>query len=70
MIQRLIDFETNSSVREEVIKTSSQKSSQSIERLERYFGEVINRMDPEDMTGLEQFLNNACQMQDKVKMAW
>ena len=37
---------------------------------ERYFGEVINRMDPEDMTGLEQFLNNACQMQDKVKMAW
>jgi|TARA_B100001540_G_scaffold161672_1_gene143042 chorismate dehydratase len=70
LIQRLIDFETNSSVREEVIKTSSQKSSQSIERLERYFGEVINRMDPEDMTGLEQFLNNACQMQDKVKMAW
>ena len=55
LIQRLIAFETNSVVRKEVIKTSSEKSSQTVDRLERYFGEVINRMDPEDMDGLKQF---------------
>ena len=70
LIQRLIAFETNSSVRKEVIKTSSVKSSQSVDRLERYFGEVINRMDPEDMTGLKQFLNSACQMKEEIRMAW
>tara|TARA_B100001758_G_C18347870_1_gene578084 strand:+ start:470 stop:1258 length:789 start_codon:yes stop_codon:yes gene_type:complete len=70
LIQRLIAFETNSSVRKEVIKTSSEKSSQSVDRLERYFGEVINRMDPEDMTGLKQFLNSACQMKEEIRMAW
>jgi hypothetical protein len=66
----LIAFETNSSVRKDVIKTSSEKSSQSVDRLERYFGEVINRMDPEDMTGLKQFLYSACQMKEEIRMAW
>lgn len=70
LIQRLIAFETNSSVRKEVIKTSSKKSSQTVDRLERYFGEVINRMDPEDMNGLKQFLNSACQMEEEITMAW
>ena len=50
--------------------TSSEKSSQTVDRLERYFGEVINRMDPEDMNGLKQFLNSACQMQEEITMAW
>lgn len=70
LIQRLVAFETNSSVRKEVIQISSKKSSQSVDRLERYFGEVINRMEPEDMTGLKQFLNSACQMQEDITMAW
>ena len=70
LIQRLIAFETNSAVRKEVIKTSSEKSSQSVDRLERYFGEVINRMDPEDMDGLKQFLNSACLMDEEITMAW
>lgn len=70
LIQRLVAFETNSAVRKEVIQISSKKSSQSVDRLERYFGEVINRMEPEDMTGLKQFLNSACQMQEEITMAW
>ncbi len=70
LIQRLVAFETNSAVRKEVIQISSKKSSQSVDRLERYFGEVINRMEPEDMTGLKQFLNSACQMQEDITMAW
>ena len=69
LIQRLIAFETNSSVRKEE-STSSKKSSQTVDRLERYFGEVINRMDPEDMNGLKQFLNSACQMEEEITMAW
>ncbi len=68
--ERLLAFENDSKVRKQVIDSSSKKSSQSIERLERYFGEVINRIDPEDMKGLKLFLQSACEMQDDIAMAW
>lgn len=70
LISRLNDFENNSKIRSAVIKTSSVKSSQDIERLERYFGEVINRIDKDDFNGLKAFLENACGMKDGIKMAW
>jgi len=70
LISRLEAFEKNSKVRTEVILVSSVKSAQSNERLERYFGEVINRMDSTDMRGLKLFLNSACGMSDEPAMAW
>ena len=70
LTQRLEQFESSLQTRKEVIKSSSQKSSQSHERLERYFGEVINRVDKEDMTGLEAFLVQACGMTESPSIGW
>ena len=70
LIERLDAFENNSEVRAEVIATSMEKTNQSLERLERYFGEVINRMDSEDMKGLTEFLSSVCHLNTKVELAW
>jgi predicted solute-binding protein len=70
LISRLNDFENVDAVRKQVIAVSSTKSAQSVERLERYFGEVINRMDAEDMDGLRLFLKTACGMEEEPVMAW
>jgi chorismate dehydratase len=70
LIERLSAFENDEDVRSEVIRVSSEKLSQSVKRLERYFGEVINRIDPDDMRGLKQFLRDACGMEDEPRMAW
>jgi predicted solute-binding protein len=70
LIERLSSFENDENVRSEVIRVSSEKSSQSVKRLERYFGEVINRIDPEDMHGLKQFLRDACGMDEEPLIAW
>ena len=67
---QLEKFETDKSHRDEVIKVSSQKSSQPETRLESYFGEVINRVEPEDMSGLELFLKDACKMEADPVIAW
>jgi len=70
LLERLSSFENDMEVRSEVIRISSVKSSQSVDRLERYFGEVINRMDNDDMQSLLSFLNHACGMTNKPEMAW
>ena len=70
LIERLIKFETDPKVREEVIQVSSVKSSQDAARLERYFGEVINRIEDEDIAGLESFLTSACKMEKQITLAW
>ncbi len=70
LITRLEAFEGDSEVRKQVIAVSGEKSAQSPERLERYFGEVINRMDSKDMDGLRIFLKTACGMDEEPNMAW
>jgi len=70
LLERLKQFEENIDVRTEVIRISSEKSTQSILRLEKYFGEVINRMDDEDMNGLTRFLEDACNLDKKPELAW
>ena len=70
LVERLIDFENNPEVRKEVIDGSSIKSSQDVNRLERYFREVINRIEEEDFVGLESFLSAACNMENRITMAW
>ncbi len=70
LLERLSSFENDAGVRAEVVRISSEKSNQSISRLERYFGEVINRIDPDDMKGLLKFLSDACGMNEAPVMAW
>ena len=70
LMERLEVFENDLDVRGEIIAASMQKTNQSIERLERYFGEVINRMDSEDMNGLTKFLSSACGLNESVELAW
>ena len=70
LIERLIKFETDPNVRQKVIQVSSVKSSQDASRLERYFGEVINRIEDEDIVGLESFLTSACKMENQITLAW
>jgi chorismate dehydratase len=70
LLGRLESFESDTKIRREVIEISRKKTSQSIERLERYFGEVINRMDEEDLAGLSTFLTEACGSTDMPQMAW
>ena len=55
LMERQEAFENDLEVRGKIILASMQKTNQSIERLERYFGEVINRMASEDMNGLTKF---------------
>ena len=70
LMERLEAFENDLDVRGEIIVSSMQKTNQSIDRLERYFGEVINRMDSEDMNGLTMFLSSACGLNESVELAW
>jgi hypothetical protein len=70
LLARLVEFENDEDVRADVIEVSCLKSSQNSERLERYFGEVINRIDVDDFTGLKVFLADACGMKKEIPMAW
>ena len=70
LLERLVEFENDANVRADVIEVSCKKSSQNSERLERYFGEVINRIDVEDLNGLKVFLADACGMEKEIPMAW
>ena len=70
LLKQLEKFETDENVRKEVIEISSQKSTQSTQRLEKYFGEVINRIDTDDMNGLATFLRDVCDLDKKLEIAW
>ena len=70
LISNLEKFEDSKSIRSDVIELCSNKTNQSVERLEKYFGEVINRVDAEDMKGLRKFLKNACKVDEDLILAW
>ena len=70
LLERLDDFEKNVSVRSEVIESSAKKTGQSQERIQRYFGEVINRLQSDDLDGLETFLKSVCGMTSIPAHAW
>jgi chorismate dehydratase len=46
--------------RKEVLESTSARSGFSIDRLDRYFGEVIHELDETAMQGLELFLQEVC----------
>jgi hypothetical protein len=41
-----------------------------MDRLDRYFGEVFNRLAPEDHVGLHAFLERACGLNQSPRWAW
>ena len=70
LVERLDQFENDLSVRNEVIESSAEKTGQSQERIQRYFGEVINRLESDDLEGLERFLESVCGMKSAPSRAW
>ena len=60
-------FESSKECRELVISEGVEKSGLSSERLEKYFGEVFNRLDEIHIEGLNQFLIQACDMPEGAK---
>ena len=60
-------FESSKKCRELVISEGVEKSGLSSERLEKYFGEVFNRLDEVHIEGLNQFLVQACNMPEGAK---
>ena len=70
LVDNLDIFETNPSRRSSVIATSAEQSGQSAERLERYFGEVFNRLDQSQVDGLTHFLATALEEPVQAEFAW
>ena len=55
-------FESSKQCRDSVISEAVEKSGLSNERLEKYFGEVFNRLDDIHIDGLNQFLIHGCDL--------
>jgi chorismate dehydratase len=70
LLHRLELFENDPSERQAVIEWSMSRSELEYERLNRYFGEVFNRLDGEHKQGLEQFLVDACNLHQGSTFAW
>ena len=64
LLEQLTEFETNIVRREQIVKLSSQNSGLSVERLDQYFSEVFNRLDEDHILGLNQFLKDACELEN------
>jgi len=60
LLEQLIEFESNTKRREEIVHLSSKNSGLSVSRLDKYFCEVFNRLDSDHIIGLNTFLKDAC----------
>ena len=70
LLSRLSSFEENPLTREKVLLHAHLHSDMSMERLNRYFGEVFNRLDDEHVDGLRQFLSNCCELKEMPSFLW
>ena len=70
LLERLELFENSSVCRNSVIESSIEKSGLSKQRLEKYFGEVFNRLDQNHINGLNHFLIEACAMDEGAEFYW
>ena len=64
LLRQLHDFEESHDVRQNVIEATSKRSGFTTERIDKYFGEVINRLDELGMKGLNHFLTEVCGVED------
>ena len=70
LLDRLVDFETLASARTAVLQRAHEHTGLPMDRLDRYFGEVFNRLAPEDHHGLHAFLERACGLKARPRWAW
>jgi chorismate dehydratase len=63
-------FEQSDDQRQSVIEWAMTRSHLDYERLDRYFGEVFNRIDEENLAGLNEFLTKACDLESGAQFAW
>jgi chorismate dehydratase len=63
-------FEQSAEQRQSVIEWAMTHSHLDYERLDRYFGEVFNRIDSENLSGLNEFLTKACGLDSGAEFAW
>ena len=70
LLDNLQEFENSKQKRRNVIKWSMERSGQSFERLDQYYGEVFNRLNQHHLDGLYRFLKGACNMNQDPEFAW
>jgi chorismate dehydratase len=70
LIEQLEMFENSVVRRNEIIQISSEKSGLTRERLNKYFGEVFNRLDQQHIDGLNLFLTEACGKTEFAEFLW
>ncbi|MDP6333974.1 MAG: menaquinone biosynthesis protein [Candidatus Poseidoniaceae archaeon] len=64
LLKSLNLFESNAEYRNSVIVKAMEKSGLPRSRLEKYFGEVFNRLDKPHIEGLNEFLSKACNLSE------
>jgi len=64
LLNQLDSFENSTIVRNEVIEATSKRSGFSQARIDKYFGEVINRLDDNGVAGLRHFLTEVCNVKE------
>ncbi len=70
LIEQLELFENSAGRRNEIIRISADKSGLTKERLDKYFGEVFNRLDQQHIDGLNLFLTAACGKIESAEFLW
>lgn len=70
LLERLNSFESDTLTREKVLLHAHLHSDMSLTRLNKYFGEVFNRLDDEHVKGLQEFLTRCCGMKDHISFLW
>ena len=70
LIENLRLFEHNNEQRNKVIQWAMSHSELDYERLDKYFGEVFNRIDTDHLDGLNEFLVEACGLANGAQFAW
>ena len=70
LLERLDAFEREPLTREKVLLHAHLHSDMSMERLNKYFGEVFNRLDSEHVEGLQEYLTRCCSMDEKIAFLW
>ena len=64
LLKQLTAFEQSIEVRSNVVQATSNRSGFTPNRIDKYFDEVINRLDSEGQNGLDHFLKEVCEVQD------
>lgn len=70
LLSQLVKFETDYQHRSHVIELSAMRSNLPLDRMERYFGEVFNRLDNTHVDGLQKFLQDVCNLNDGAEFLW